>query len=346
MPDPIDPGARIGHVHLKVSDIDRALGSTATCSASRSRRSGTRPPSSPPAATTTTSASTPGRAKDGPPPAPGTTGLFHTAILYPTRAALAVALRRVIEAGVPLTGAADHGVSEALYLDDPDGNGVELYRDRPEEEWPRPADGEGVEMFTRPLDLQGLLAEAADYASAAPRSGRSPAPRGGPAPGRVHTGAAERDSLGLEQAALALALRHRPVRADHALPGDRVVAARCQDGSRLARRPRADVAVGRDQPLGHRPDPVEDCRCVHSGMMPCDERTAENRRARRRRLRPLGLAQEPARRAAPPHRAGRAPGTDPAAVEVGIERVIERRAPPRPSSTSEPRSWTSKAARR
>jgi catechol 2,3-dioxygenase len=95
----------------------------------------------------------------GSPPPPGTTGLYHFAILYPTRAELANALRRLIEAGIPLEGASDHGVSEALYLRDPDGNGVELYWDRPKEQWPRTADG-GVAMVTGPLDLQGLVKEA------------------------------------------------------------------------------------------------------------------------------------------------------------------------------------------
>jgi catechol 2,3-dioxygenase len=94
--------------------------------------------------------------KGGSPPAAGTTGLFHTAILYPTRAALADALHRVRSAGIPLDGASDHGVSEALYLRDPDQNGVELYWDRPQAQWPRDADG-GLAMFTRRLDLDDLL---------------------------------------------------------------------------------------------------------------------------------------------------------------------------------------------
>ena len=97
--------------------------------------------------------------RGGSAPARGTTGLFHVAILYPTRAGLAEAFRRLTVAGYPLTGAADHGVSEALYLDDPDGNGVELYWDRPEGEWPRDADG-GLAMFTRELDFDSLLQEA------------------------------------------------------------------------------------------------------------------------------------------------------------------------------------------
>ena len=95
----------------------------------------------------------------GSPPPAGTTGLYHVAIRYPTRAALAGALRRVLAAGIRLDGASDHGVSEALYLHDPDFNGVELYRDRPREEWPRNADG-SLGMFTRPLDLESLLAES------------------------------------------------------------------------------------------------------------------------------------------------------------------------------------------
>ena len=94
----------------------------------------------------------------GHPPAPGTTGLYHLAILYPARPALADALRRLIKAGIRLDGASDHGVSEALYLRDPDDNGVELYRDRPQAEWPRDAQGK-LAMFSRALDLEGLLAE-------------------------------------------------------------------------------------------------------------------------------------------------------------------------------------------
>ena len=96
--------------------------------------------------------------RGGTPPPPGHTGLFHTAILYPTRAALADALRRLIAAKIPLDGASDHGVSEALYLRDPDGNGVELYWDRPEDQWPRDAQG-GLAMVTERLDLNNLLQE-------------------------------------------------------------------------------------------------------------------------------------------------------------------------------------------
>ena len=94
-----------------------------------------------------------------PPPA-GTTGLYHVAVRFPDRKSLSEAVHRVLRAGIQLEGASDHGASEAVYLRDPDGNGVELYRDRPREEWPRAADGESLAMFTRPLDLQALLAEA------------------------------------------------------------------------------------------------------------------------------------------------------------------------------------------
>jgi len=96
--------------------------------------------------------------RGAPSPAQGTTGLYHFAILYPDRKTLAVAIRRVLDAGVPLEGAADHGVSEAIYLRDPDGNGVELYRDRPERDWPRAPDG-SIAMQTGALDLERLLAE-------------------------------------------------------------------------------------------------------------------------------------------------------------------------------------------
>jgi catechol 2,3-dioxygenase len=98
--------------------------------------------------------------RGGSPPPRGTTGLYHVAIRYPTRAALGDALRRVVEAGISLDGATDHGVSEALYLRDPDDNGVELYVDRPQEDWPRASDRDGVAMFNAPLDLDALLAEA------------------------------------------------------------------------------------------------------------------------------------------------------------------------------------------
>ena len=159
-PRPISAGADIGHVHLKVADLDRSIrfyngvlgfevmqrwgGQAAFLSAGgyhhhiglNTWESG-----------------------GGAPPPRGSTGLFHLAIRYPERVELADALRRLLEAGIELDGASDHGVSEALYLRDPDANGVELYWDRPREAWPRPAGGDGVEMYTRALDLRGLLAE-------------------------------------------------------------------------------------------------------------------------------------------------------------------------------------------
>jgi catechol 2,3-dioxygenase len=159
---PIDPGVDIGHVHLKVADLERALDFyCGVLGFELMQRFG--------AEAAFVSAGgyhhhiglNTWESRGGGPPAPGTTGLFHTAIRYPTRAALADALRRLVEARVPLQGASDHGVSEALYLADPDGNGVELYWDRPREEWPPPTkEGDKVEMYTRPLDVEALLAEA------------------------------------------------------------------------------------------------------------------------------------------------------------------------------------------
>jgi catechol 2,3-dioxygenase len=153
----IHPQAKIGHVHLTVSDLDRAvafyrdvLGFEITAKYGRDA----------------VFLSAGGyhhhvglntwAGRGAPRPAPGTTGLYHFAVLYPDRAALAAAVRRVLEHGVALEGASDHGVSEAVYLRDPDGNGVELYRDRPEPEWPRAADGT-IAMHTQPLDLGALL---------------------------------------------------------------------------------------------------------------------------------------------------------------------------------------------
>ncbi len=138
---PIIAGTRIGHVHLKVADLDRALGFyCGVLGFELTQRIGLNTWES----------------KGGHPPAPGTTGLFHTAILYPARPALADALHRVMQAGIHLDGASDHGVSEALYLRDPDENGVELYWDRPREQWPRKPDG-SLAMFTHRLDLDDLL---------------------------------------------------------------------------------------------------------------------------------------------------------------------------------------------
>lgn len=154
---PIHPGVRIGHVHLKVADLERALGFYRDVLGFELTQSFG-------AQAAFLSASgyhhhiglNTWESAGGKPPPPDTTGLYHVAILYPTRVLLADALRRVLAAGIKLDGAADHGVSEALYLRDPDGNGVELYWDRPTEQWPRTPDG-GLAMFTRALNLDELL---------------------------------------------------------------------------------------------------------------------------------------------------------------------------------------------
>jgi catechol 2,3-dioxygenase len=165
----IDPGVRIGHVHLKVADLERSLAfycgvlgfeliqrmgdSAAFISAGGYHHH---------------IGLNTWESLGGAPAPPGTTGLYHSAILYPTRASLADALRRVVAAGIPLDGAADHGVSEALYLRDPDKNGVELYWDRPKDQWPRNAEGQ-ISMYTRRLDLHSLLAEAPADVGSGPR---------------------------------------------------------------------------------------------------------------------------------------------------------------------------------
>ncbi len=157
----IDDRVDIGHVHLKVADIDRSLAfwrdvlgfeltqrvddEAAFLSAGGYHHH---------------IALNTWQSRGGSPPPPNATGLFHVAIRYPDRRTLAEAVRRVLDAGITLTGASDHGVSEAIYLRDPDDNGVELYRDRPRSEWPRSPDG-GVAMLSAPLDLSGLLAEVA-----------------------------------------------------------------------------------------------------------------------------------------------------------------------------------------
>jgi catechol 2,3-dioxygenase len=163
---PIDPGVDIGHVHLKVADIDRALDFyCGVLGFELMQRFG------PEAAFISAGGYhhhiglNTWQSRGGSPPAAGTTGLFHLAIRYPTRASLADALRRLVEARVPLEGASDHGVSEALYLADPDGNGVELYWDRPREDWPAPQGDEKVHMYTRPLDLDALIVEGVSEVS-------------------------------------------------------------------------------------------------------------------------------------------------------------------------------------
>lgn len=158
-PRPIDPGVRIGHVHLKVADLERALRFyCGVLGFEITQRYGTQAAFVSAGGYHHHIGLNTWESRGGLPPPAGTTGLYHTAILYPTRKALAVALRRVLEAGISLDGASDHGVSEALYLRDPDDNGVELYWDRPHEQWPRTADGE-LAMFTQRLDLKGLLRE-------------------------------------------------------------------------------------------------------------------------------------------------------------------------------------------
>ncbi len=153
----IDPRVEIGHVHLKVADLERALGFwCGVLGFEEQARMGD----------SAAFISAGGyhhhiglntwESKGAGPPPRAATGLYHVAVRYPDRATLADALRRVVEAGTPIDGASDHGVSEAVYLRDPDGNGIELYRDRPRADWPRTPDGKLV-MGTWPLDLQGLL---------------------------------------------------------------------------------------------------------------------------------------------------------------------------------------------
>jgi len=154
---PIIAGTRIGHVHLKVADLNRALGFyCGVLGFELMQRMGSDAAFISAGGYHHHIGLNTWESKGGHPPPPGTTGLFHTAILYPTRAALADALDRVMSAGIPLDGASDHGVSEALYLRDPDENGVELYWERPQEAWPRTPAGE-LAMFTRRLDLEDLL---------------------------------------------------------------------------------------------------------------------------------------------------------------------------------------------
>jgi catechol 2,3-dioxygenase len=156
-PRPIDAGVRIGHAHLKVADLDRALAFyCGVLGFELKQRYGRDAAFLAAGGYHHHIGLNTWESKGGSPPAAGTTGLFHVAILYPTRAALADALRRLIDAGITLDGASDHGVSEALYLRDPDDNGIELYWDRDEKDWPRTADG-GLAMHTRALDLDGLL---------------------------------------------------------------------------------------------------------------------------------------------------------------------------------------------
>lgn len=158
-PRPIDSGVRIGHVHLKVAHLQRALDFyCGVLGFQLTQRYGAQAAFISAGGYHHHLGLNTWESLGGSPPPPGATGLYHTAILYPTRALLADALRRLLAAGVALDGAADHGVSEALYLRDPDQNGVELYWDRPVERWPRNPRGE-LAMVTAPLDLESLLTE-------------------------------------------------------------------------------------------------------------------------------------------------------------------------------------------
>ena len=158
-PRPIAAGVRIGHVHLKVSDLDRSLAFyVGVLGFELMQCFGTQAAFISAGGYHHHIALNTWESLGGAPPPPGATGLFHLAVLYPTRADLADALRRLGAAGISLDGASDHGVSEALYLSDPDRNGVELYWDRPAAQWPRAADG-ALSMFTRRLDVEALLQE-------------------------------------------------------------------------------------------------------------------------------------------------------------------------------------------
>lgn len=157
----IDPRVDIGHVHLKVSDIDRALGFYRdVLGFDVTQRYGDEAAFLSAGGYHHHLGLNTWESRGGSPAPPGTTGLYHVAIRYPDRATLGDALRRIVEAGIRISGATDHGVSEAIYLRDPDGNGIELYRDRPSEEWPRAEGGDGLAMVNAPLDLEALLAEA------------------------------------------------------------------------------------------------------------------------------------------------------------------------------------------
>ncbi len=156
----IDPRVDIGHVHLKVAELQRALDFyCGVLGFELQQQLGDQAAFVSAGGYHHHIALNTWQSKGGSPPPPGTTGLLHAAIRYPDRASLGDALRRLIAADRQIDGATDHGVSEAIYLRDPDENGVELYRDRPEAEWPRTADGR-VSMFNAPFDLEALLAEA------------------------------------------------------------------------------------------------------------------------------------------------------------------------------------------
>jgi len=178
MADPIDPRVDIGHIHLKVADLDRALAFySGVLGFELTTRMGQQAAFLSAGGYHHHIGLNTWESQNGPPPAAGTTGLYHVAIRYPDRATLADALRRLTSARIPLEGASDHGVSEALYLRDPDGNGLELYRDRPRAEWPRAADG-SVRMTTEPLDVEALLDEARRPAAGSESGAPAPAMSG------------------------------------------------------------------------------------------------------------------------------------------------------------------------
>ena len=157
---PVHPDTRIGHVHLKVADLERAIGFySGVLGFELTQRYGSQAAFLSAGGYHHHIGLNTWESRGGTPAPRGHTGLYHTAFLYPDRASLGDALARVLRAGITLEGAADHGVSEAIYLSDPDGNGVELYRDRAPEDWPRDAEG-NLEMVNAPLDLDALLAEA------------------------------------------------------------------------------------------------------------------------------------------------------------------------------------------
>ncbi len=156
----LDSRVDIGHVHLKVADLDRALGFwCGVLGFEEQARMGDQAAFISAGGYHHHIGLNTWESAGGLPPPPNTTGLYHVAVRFPDRKTLAEAVHRVLRANIQVDGASDHGVSEAVYLRDPDGNGVELYRDRPRDEWPRQSDGESVAMFSRPLDLQALLAE-------------------------------------------------------------------------------------------------------------------------------------------------------------------------------------------
>jgi len=157
---PVNASVRIGHVHLKVADLERSLAFYRDVLGFEvTQRYGSQAAFLSAGGYHHHIGLNTWESAGGQPPPPGATGLYHVAILYPTRAELADALRRLVKANVPLEGASDHGVSEAIYLRDPDGNGVELYWDRPKEQWPHSAD-RGLAMFTQPLDFEALLKDS------------------------------------------------------------------------------------------------------------------------------------------------------------------------------------------